>query len=192
LYAPTSGQVAVGIALEARDGNFYGLCEADSGGHPGVCRVTSSGQVSTIFTFPSTVWPRSLSTQGSDGLFYGTVTIGNNAQAIFQLSTSGGSYEQLFQTPIQCCVKEAFSRVIQASDGNLWVTNPNAQFWGTVYSITPTGTLLQTIPFSGKTNGAAPTYLVQASSGTLYGTTYGGGSTGFGTVFSINAGLPQK
>lgn len=111
--------------------------------------------MSTIFTYPSTVWPRSISTQGSDGLLYGTVTVGNNAQAIFQLSISGGSYQQFYQTPIQCCVKEAYSRVIQASDGNLWVTNPNAQLYGTVYSITPTGTLLQTIAFSG-TNGAAP------------------------------------
>jgi uncharacterized repeat protein (TIGR03803 family) len=192
VYAPTSGQVAVGITLQATDGNFYGLCEADSGGHPGVCRVTASGQVSTIFMFPSTVWPRSISTQGSAGLLYGTVTIGNNAQAIFQVSTSGTNFAQLLQTPIQCCVKEAFSRVIQASDRNLWVTNPNAQFWGTVYSITPTGTLLETIPFSGRTNGAAPTYLIQASSGALYGTTYGGGSSGFGTIFSINAGLPPK
>jgi uncharacterized repeat protein (TIGR03803 family) len=120
------------------------------------------------------------------------VTVGNNAQAIFQLSTSGGSYEQLFQTPVQCCVKEAYSHVIQASDGNLWVTNPNAQLWGTVYSLSPTGTLLQTISFSGSTNGAAPTWLIQGSNGLLYGTTYGGGSTGSGTVFSINAGLPAK
>jgi uncharacterized repeat protein (TIGR03803 family) len=192
LYAPSSGQTAAGVALQATDGNFYSLCEADSGGHPGVCRMTTSGQVSTIFTFPSTAWPRSLSTQGSDGLLYGTVTVGNNAQAIFQLSTSGTNFAQLLETPIQCCVKESFSRVIQASDGNLWVTNPNAQLFGTVYSETPSGTLLQTVPFGGKTNGSAPTFLIQGSSGQLYGTTYGGGSTGAGTVFSINAGLPPK
>jgi len=28
-------------------------------------------------------------------------------------------------------VKIGHSTVIQATDGNLWVTNPNAQLWGT-------------------------------------------------------------
>ena len=103
-----------------------------------------------------------------------------------------GSFEQIFQTPIQCCVKIGHSTVIQATDGNLWVTNPNAQLWGTVYTITPTGTLLQTLAFSGSTNGAAPHFLLQASSGVIYGTTYNRGPGGAGTVFSINAGLPPK
>ena len=184
--------IAFGLALEATDGNFYGICEIETGGHPGVCRVTKSGQLTTVFTFPSTVWPRTISTQGSDGFLYGTVTIGNNAQAIFKVSTSGTGFQQLLQTPIQCCVKESFSRVVEASDGNLWVTNPNAQLYGTVYSETPSGTLLQTVPFGGRTNGAAPTFLIQGFGGLLFGTTYGGGTGGAGTVFSINAGLPAK
>ena len=64
-------------------------------------------------------------------------------------------------------MKIGHSTVIQATDGNLWVTNPNTQLWGTVYTITPTGTLLQTLAFSGSTNGAAPHFLLQASSGVI-------------------------
>ena len=49
-------------------------------------------------------------------------------------------------------MKIGHSTVIQATDGNLWVT---AQLWGTVYTITPTGTVLQTLisrhPASGST-----------------------------------------
>jgi hypothetical protein len=172
----TNSNISVGLALAATDGNFCGTCELDTGGHPGICQETKSGQVTTVFTFPSTVWLRGISTQGPDGFMYGTVTIGNNAQAIFKVSTSGTNFEQLLETPIQCCVKESFSRVIEASDGNLWVTNPNVQTYGTAYSETPTGTLLHTVPFS-KTNGAAPTHLVQGFNGLLYGVTYGGGSS---------------
>jgi hypothetical protein len=109
----------------------------------------------------------------------------NAVQTVFQLDTSGGSFEQIFQTRIQCCVKIGHSTVIQATDGNLWVTNPNAQPWGTVYTITPMGTLLQTLAFSGSTNGAAPHFLLQASSGVIYGTTYNRGPGGAGTVFSM-------
>jgi hypothetical protein len=160
--------------------------------------VTTSGQVTRIFQFPQPLWPaNSHLSQGSNGLLYGSALVNpgsNTEQTVFQLDTSGGSFEQLFQTPIQCCVKIGYSHVLQASDGNLWITNPNAQFWGTVYSITPTGRLLQTLAFSG-TNGAAPHVLIQSSSGVLYGTTYYHGVTAqgtgaYGTIFTINAGLP--
>ncbi len=65
-----------------------------------------------------------------------------------------------------------------------------------MYSITPTGTLLQNIAFSG-TNGSMPTSMIQGSDGKLYGTTYSGGldshgNKASGAVFSINAGLPPK
>jgi hypothetical protein len=194
LYTPQAGQIGLGGLMQATDGNFYAICRSDTGGPPEVCRVTTSGQVSSIFQFPSTLWPVSGLTQGSNGLLYGSALINPNSntfQTIYQLNTSGGSFEQLYQTSIQCCVKIGYSRVIQASDGNLWITNPNAQLWGTVYSITPTGTLLQTIAFSGP-NGHSPHYLIQASSGLLYGATYSGGTSNYGVVFSINAGLPPK
>jgi hypothetical protein len=90
----------------------------------------------------------------------------NAVQTVFQLDTSGGSFEQIFQTRIQCCVKIGHSTVIQATDGNLWVTDPNAQPWGTVYTITPTGTLiLATRPtyFTKTAVGSEATPLVTTS-----------------------------
>jgi uncharacterized repeat protein (TIGR03803 family) len=198
VHSVVSGESSPNALTPATDGNFYAVCTSPGGGPPSVCRVTTSGQVTRIFQFPHGLWPaNSRLTQGSDGLLYGSALVNpgsNTVQAIFQLDTSGASFEQLFQTPIQCCVKIGYSRVIQASDGNLWITNPNSQPYGTVYSITPTGTLRQTLAFSG-TNGAAPHYLIQASSGVLYGATYNRGVTAqgngaYGTIFSINAGLP--
>jgi uncharacterized repeat protein (TIGR03803 family) len=202
LYSPVNGQTTVGALNPAADGNFYAICSPPISGPPSVCRVTTSGQVTPIFQFPQPLWPANGAlTQGSNGLLYGTALINPNSnsfQTVFQLDTSGGSFKQLFQTAIQCCVKIGHSYVIMASDGNLWVTNPNAQLAGSVYSITPTGTVLQTIafPFQGAT-GSFPHFLMQASSGILYGATYeygrtasGGGA--YGTIFSINAGLPPK
>lgn len=67
-----------------------------------------------------------------------------------------------------------------------------------MYSISPTGTLPQTVafPFQGAT-GSFPHYLIQASSGILYGATYehgkaAGGTGAEGAIFSIDAGLPPK
>jgi uncharacterized repeat protein (TIGR03803 family) len=192
LHRVVSGESSPGGLNPANDGNFYAACTSPQGGPPSICRVGISGQITRIFQFPQPLWPANGTlSQGSNGLLYGVALVNpnsNSVQTVFQLDTSGGSFAQLFQTPIQCCVKIGHSTAIQAADGNLWVTNPNAQPWGTVYTITPTGQLLQTLAFSGSTNGAAPHFLLQTSSGVIYGTTYNRGPGGSGTVFSITPG----
>jgi hypothetical protein len=82
--------------------------------------------------------------------------------------------------------------VLQASDGNLWIADPPQD---AVYSITTSGTLLQAVSFSSQPNADAhPQLLIQASSGILYGTTGepNPAYNDYGSVFSINAGLPPK
>jgi uncharacterized repeat protein (TIGR03803 family) len=193
--AGTGGITQSGFGQQASDGNFYGICSvAGVSGPPHICRVTTSGQVTPIVQYPAGQWPaNALLTQGSDGFLYGAAWTNNyTAELIFQLSTSG-SYRVLYQSPNNCTAKTGCSRVIEASDGNLWITNPGGD---SVYSITPTGgTLLQTISFSSQQNPYAhPQLLIQAPSGVLFGTT-GEPNPAYndvGSVFSINAGLPPK
>ena len=60
-------------------------------------------------------------------------------------------------------------------------TNTN----GTVFKITPTGTLTTLHSFNGTTDGATPAAgLVQATNGDFYGTA-SSGANGYGTVFKI-------
>jgi hypothetical protein len=160
-----------------------------------VCRVTTSGQVTAIYEFATGTNGRipanGVLNQGSNGFLYGVAAGGPSDtafQVAYQLSTSG-SYEELYQFG-GCTPKTGCGRVIQASDGNLWVTNPPGY---SVYSVTTSGTLLQTISFSSQGNGASdPNNLLQAPSGILFGTT-GEPNPAFGnkgSVFSLNAGLP--
>jgi sugar lactone lactonase YvrE len=191
----TGGITPYGFGKQAADGNFYGGCSVSGvSGPPQVCRVTTSGAVTPIFQFPSGRWPANgILTQGSDGFLYGAATgtgsQTNTLQVIFQLSTSG-AYRELYQSPNGCTPKTGCSRVIQASDGNLWITNPPGD---AVYSITTSGTLLQTVSFSSQPNADAhPNILLQAPSGILYGTT-GEPNPAYGdkgSVFSLDAGLP--
>jgi hypothetical protein len=190
--ASSNGFYVESFSKQATDGNFYGICYNDP--VPGwwhVCRVTTSGQVTPIFEFPTGTNGRfpatMILTQGSDGLLYGVDAGGPGDtafQVIYQLSTSG-SYQELYQIK-GCTPKTGCSMVIQASDGNLWIADPPQE---SVYSITTGGVLLQTVSFYGVGH---PQRLIQASSGILYGTTgepnpaYGDA----GTVFSLNAGLP--
>ena len=190
--AGTGGITPYGFGKQAADGNFYGGCSVSGvSGPPHVCRVTTSGAVTPIFQFPSGRWPANgILTQGSDGFLYGAAWKNNDsAELIFQLSTSG-SYLEIYNSPNNCTPKTGCSRVIQASDGNLWVTNPPGY---SVYSITTSGTLLQTVSFSSQPNADAhPNILLQAPSGILYGTT-GEPNPAYGdkgSVFSLDAGLP--
>ena len=196
LSAPgSSGFIVEGFNKQATDGNFYGTCYPVGYGPQHVCRVTTSGQVTPIFQFATGPNGRSPAflTQGSDGFLYGVATgVGayvNTLQVIFQLSTSG-SYRELYQSPNGCTPKTGCSRVIQASDGNLWITNPPGE---SVYSITTGGALLQTVSFSSQPPAYAhPQVLIQASSGILYGTTGEPNPAYYivGSVFSLDAGLP--
>jgi uncharacterized protein (TIGR03437 family) len=77
--------------------------------------------------------------------------------------------------------------LIQASDGNFYGTTRNggANNLGTIFQVTPSGTLTTLHSFSG-TDGSNPAAgLLQASNGNFYGTAKGGGAAGFGTVYQI-------
>jgi uncharacterized repeat protein (TIGR03803 family) len=81
--------------------------------------------------------------------------------------------------------------LVQGTDGNFYgVTKTGgAGDSGTVFQITPTGTLTTLHAFH-KIDGVAPNAtLVQATSGILYGTTSAGGPNYVGTLFSQNVGL---
>src|SRR5208282_5900238 len=62
---------------------------------------------------------------------------------------------------------------------------------GTVFKITASGTLFTLHGFCSQTGCADGSFpearLIQASNGDFYGTTYGGGASGLGTVFKITS-----
>src|SRR5580700_10312227 len=81
--------------------------------------------------------------------------------------------------------------LVQGTDGNLYgtTTTGGAQDYGTVFRITPSGTLPALYSFCAErdcANGASPYEgLVLATDGNFYGTTTYGGANGWGTVFRI-------
>jgi uncharacterized repeat protein (TIGR03803 family) len=82
--------------------------------------------------------------------------------------------------------------LIQAADGYLYGTTKGSgpHGGGTVFKITPSGELTTMYGFcaqgSSCTDGKAPSAaVVQAASGDFYGTTYGGGAYGSGTIFKV-------
>jgi len=90
-----------------------------------------------------------------------------------------------------------YGAVVQASDGNLYGTTSEGGLgyglWGTIFKMTPDGTLTSLHSFNGADGSNPVSALVQAHDGTFYGTTESGGAGsacqfGCGTVFKITPG----
>jgi uncharacterized repeat protein (TIGR03803 family) len=84
----------------------------------------------------------------------------------------------------------ATGSLVQGVDGNFYGTTSRgaASGFGTVFKITPAGTLTTLHSFDGADGQFPYAGLVQATSGNLYGTTLEGGAGGNGTVFEIAPG----
>ncbi len=89
-----------------------------------------------------------------------------------------------------------YAGLVQATNGDLYGTTEHggANGYGTVFKITPSGTLTTVHSFcsvlnvSGYcTDGQLPSGLIQATDGDFYGTTAQGGANDYGTVFEITA-----
>ncbi len=78
--------------------------------------------------------------------------------------------------------------LVQGPDGTLYGTAGYADGYGTVYKIQPDGRGFAVLKcFTNSGEGAQPFGGLVLSGGTLYGTTYYGGSSDKGTVFKVNA-----
>ena len=138
--------------------------------------------------------------QGTDGNLYGT-TQGNPTNipgTVFKM-TPGGALTTIYDfCSLSGCADGENPRggLVQAANGNFYGTTAfgGANGLGTVFKITPGGTLTTLYSFCSQSScadGLIPFGLVQAIDGNFYGTTAEGGddscnpTSGCGTVFKI-------
>jgi uncharacterized repeat protein (TIGR03803 family) len=193
----------VGGIVQGGDGNFYGA--TGSGGATGygtIFKITPTGELTTLYSFCSQqnctdgYDPGSGLIQGSDGNFYGT-TLGPVFGTVFKITPSGTLTSlSLLPSYAQQDPGNNNSALVQASDGNFYgtTTNLGVAQGGSVYRITPSGTVSTIYSFGNTFDGVSPfATLVEGEDGLLYGTSYGGLITvapgtyvnGDGVIFSV-------
>jgi uncharacterized repeat protein (TIGR03803 family) len=144
-----------------------------------------------------TPWTASLA-QGVNGNFYGTTQNGgaDGDGTVFDI-TPAGKITTLYSfcSKADCADgKNPYAGLVLATNGNFYETTDGggAHSDGTVFEITAAGKLTTLYSFCSKVgcNDGENPYagLVQATNGNFYGTTYGGGAHGDGTVFKITSG----
>jgi uncharacterized repeat protein (TIGR03803 family) len=212
-FDKTDGSFPLTGLVLGSNGNFYGVTSAGGGDADGtVFEITPGGTLTTLVHFDGTNGRAPLVplVQGSNGNFYGATSTGgaNGDGTVFEI-TPAGTLTTLhsFCSLAKCADGEDPNGLIQAANGNLYGTTYTGGVnsscptdapltesgCGTVFKITPGGTLTTLLSFGG-TNGALPNAtLVQATNGNFYGTTDLGGTFclddgGCGTIFEITPG----
>src|SRR5262249_40419070 len=135
----------------------------------------------------------------SDGNFYGTTNARggvNGGGTVFKV-TAGGSLTTIYNfCSVGICTDGGtpFAGLVQGTDGNFYGTTSSGgahTLYGTLFKITPNGTLTTLHSFAGADGSSPYGRLVLAKDGNFYGTTSSGGnqqacSFGCGTIFKIS------
>jgi uncharacterized repeat protein (TIGR03803 family) len=187
-----------GGLVQATDGNLYGTAYAgDLAGNGGIFRIdpmTTAFTVLHVFQ-RSTEGANPIASliQGTDGNLYGTTHLGGSSDmgTVFRLPVPGTAVT-VVHTFMGSDGSAPDQPLIQAFDGNFYGTTKNGGAGspanGTVFKMTPSGTLTTLHSFTGP-DGANPfAPVIQMPDGALYGTTSsGGGSSGSGVIFRLRS-----
>jgi len=217
----SDGENPLGTLVQGVNGAFYGTTSfgTDNANAGSIYAITAAGKFTSLYDFCSQTncadgWdPQSGLVQGRDGNFYGTAELGGaqncstpGCGTIYKISAAGKFavlYTFCAQGGNPCPDGEGpVGALVQGSDGNFYGTTSYGGAYtsgGTVFKITPKGSLTTLYSFCSQTNcadGAIPTgQLVQGTDGNFYGTTKTGGhhgcvnydlgQRGCGTIFRI-------
>jgi len=204
-----------------RQGGGNKICDAGAGCGT-VFKITGAGTLTTLYSFCSQTncddgaFSTAGLVQATNGNLYGTTFLGGSNVCIqlyapgcgtaFEITLTGAlSTLYRFCSQTKCADgADPLAGMIQATDSNFYGTTSeggnhgcnNANGCGTLFKITPSGTLTTLYKFCSQSgpqpcmDGTHPVGgLVQATNGKFYGGTYFGGSTTRGTLFSLAVGL---
>jgi uncharacterized repeat protein (TIGR03803 family) len=155
----------------------------------------SAGALTPVYSFTNGFdgsQPYAGLTPGNDGNFYGTTFLGgtNHFGSVFRITPAGAL------TPLHSFSfidgETPTAALVLGSDGNFYGTTFSGgsnYFYGTVFQIAANGAFNSLYSFTNGPDGGEPyAGLVQDGAGVFYGTTFAGGTNGYGGVFQITSG----
>src|ERR1035441_8126373 len=195
---PPKGANPNGGVIRDSAGNLYGTTSAGGTGYGVVFKVNTAGQETVLYSFTGGAdgrWPNAGVIRDSGGNLYGTTQSGGTANSgvVYDLNTSGQE-RVLYSFTGGADGGAPFAGVIRDSAGNLYGTTSSGgtvsavHFFGAgvVYRVDPSGEETVLYSFTGGADGDEPVAgVIRDSAGTLYGTTYYGGASGWGVVYEL-------
>jgi uncharacterized repeat protein (TIGR03803 family) len=189
----TDGSQPVGKLLRDTMGNLYGITTNGGANNEGeVFEYAASGKFKVLHTFAGTdgAYPECSLIQDRAGNMYGTTEGGgaSNDGTVFEIQ-SNGRFTTLYSFTGQSDGANPVGGLDRDKSGNLYGTaeNGGVNNVGTVFKLTPNGTLTALYSFTGGADGANPQGDILRISDTLYGATSAGGDVnGYGVVYKVD------
>ncbi|HMI78923.1 MAG TPA: choice-of-anchor tandem repeat GloVer-containing protein [Ferruginibacter sp.] len=192
-----SGGLPVSSMIQATDGMLYGLTKVGGSGDRGVLfqynPVSSTYTKKFTFIGPTTgEYPEGSLVQAADGMLYGTTVEGGTSDmgVLFQYNPVTNVYTKKIDFTGAANGLSPNGSLLLASDGMLYglTAGGGLNANGILFQYnTVTNTLTKKFDFNGAVSGSNPRGgLMQASDGSFYGMTNGGGTSGRGVMFQYN------
>ena len=209
----TNGAAPYAALLQDADRSFYGTTYGGGASDLGtIFKITTNGTLTTLFSFtgPNDPYqganPGAALVRASDGSFYGTAEYGGLTNASYSgQGFDGHGFGTVFQltTNGAVVVPAVFGNtngaypvggLLLGQDGSFYGTTTWGgrgitkifPGYGTVFKMTPDGTLTNIYFFTGFNDGGyIYAGLVQGRDGYLYGAAFSGGSA-YGTLFKVS------
>lgn len=196
----TDGAGPVSRLVQGTDGCLYGTTTTGGDfGNGTVFRVSLTGVFTNLYSFTTGAggWHGAYANnlvRGNDGYLYGTTSFGGSTNGsgsgmVFRIGPDGG-FSNLWSFTGGSDGGNPYDGLSLGSDGNFYgTTEEGGNFQqGTVFRISPGGTLTNLWSFTGGSDGARPTGgLLQGSDGNFYGVA-ALGALGNGNIFRISPG----
>ncbi len=196
-----------GLIMDAQ-GNLYGTTlssNAPAQGNGVVFKLDPAGSQTVLYSFTGGQdgeWPYAALIMDAARNLYGTTLFGGNLNCnsgqgcgtVFKVDPSGNE-TVLYSFTGGSDGEFPEGSLIMDQQGNLYGTTiyGGAHGEGTVFKLNPSGNKTVLYSFTGGNDGNQPIGgLVIDAANNLYGTTYGGGAYGYGTVFKFAAQTPQQ
>jgi uncharacterized repeat protein (TIGR03803 family) len=175
----TNGKSPLARLIQGIDGNFYGTTsEGGKYGNGTVFKMKTNGEINTLMEFDGQNGksPSAALVQANDGNYYGTTSKGgsNDKGTVFRITNSG-----LLTTLVNFDSSNGqfpVSSLLQANDGNFYGTtfgyidriNNSNNDSGTLFKMSPQGTLVTLINFDDGEHNNPTADLIQGQDGNLY------------------------
>jgi uncharacterized repeat protein (TIGR03803 family) len=196
-FKVSDGHYPIGNLIQGTNGDLYGTTERGGSFDGGtIFKIKPDGTGFTVLQYLSSLtgkFPKGGLTQGIDGKLYGNTTAGGffDSGTIFTINTDGSGFAMIFHFATVKSGHSPLGELAWGPDGFLYGTTTqggSASNNGTLFKIRPTGSDFTTlVEFNRTVTGSAPSALLFASDGKIYGMTGGGGSNQSGAIFSLNS-----
>jgi uncharacterized repeat protein (TIGR03803 family) len=175
-------------------GNMYGTADEGPGGAGVIFRLAKDGTEVVFHAFQGgqnsvAAVPKGGLTKDAAGNFYGATLLGGLGFGTIYRVDPTGKLKVLYNFQGKADGASPQGPLVRDAAGNIFgsAAEKGSHSAGTIFKLAPDGTLTVLHSFTGTRDGKTPQGgLLLDGAGNLFGSTFGGGDTGNGTIFQVS------